>query len=562
MNITISNSSNTATGKGCATAFLSVFAIMGLVFLVLVGKAGWQTVRTYAWTKTDCVIESSSALEKGDQAEFAVRYTYRFGGRHYTGTRFTIGMSASMDLASAQRKAQRYSAGRPAYCYVNPSAPEESVLERGTLWALLVGLIPLVFVVIGVGGIIGVWRSKPAQATPVSERHRGGKNTVLGVRLFGLIFIAVGGGLLYALFVRPMMKEAAAAKWPVVPCEILSSKVGHHSGSKGGSTYSVDVRYRYTVNGTEYTGTSYNFETGSSSSRGWREAAVASLPNGTKTVCFVNPDDPLDAVLSIKPTPDRWFALIPGVFLVVGLAVFFTASAKGRSRGVIPLTINDSSDAMPSLCRSGTTGQVELKQATPPGCAFAGITFFALFWNGIVWAILLNLGPRETGARIFLGLFALIGAALVIAALYQLLALFNPRPLLTVSAPAVPLGGSLDVRWRFTGNVRRLVKLTVSLMAREEATYRRGTTTTTDKSVFVNTVLLDTADRAQMSGGSVKVNIPRDLIHTFTATNNKVVWMLTVHGDIPKWPDMNAEFPIAVLPREPSTLFHEQPSAT
>ena len=118
------------------------------------------------------------------------------------------------------------------------------------------------------------------------------------------------------------------------------------------------------------------------------------------------------------------------------------------------------------------------------------------------------------------------------------------------------------MRWRFTGNVRRLVKLKISLLAREEATYRRGTNTTTDRSVFVNTVLLDTADRAQFASGSVKADIPRDLIHTFTAPNNKIVWMLHVHGDIPKWPDVNAEFPITVLPRETATLFHEQPPAT
>ncbi|MEO6788163.1 MAG: DUF3592 domain-containing protein [Chthoniobacteraceae bacterium] len=561
MNVTISSRSNTAAGKGCATALFGVFAIMGLAFLVFIAKAGWDTVRAYSWTKTDCVIESSAMREKGDDTEFVVRYSYRFAGRNYTGTRFTAGMSPSMNAVSAQRAVQRYAAGRPAYCYVNASAPEESVLERSSLWMLCFGLIPLTFLVIGVAGVTGVWRAKPATPKAVSERHRGGKHAVLGLRIFGLFFMLIGGGVLYGAFFRPMLREAAAAKWPVVPCEIISSRVGRHSGSKGGYTYSVDVRYRYKVGGREYLGTGYNFDTGSSSMRDWRDEAVASLPPGAQTVCHVNPEDALDAVLSIRPSPDRWFGLIPGVFLVVGLLIVFKAPAMGRRRSVIPLGLTGSGDGLPSLPRGGATGETELKQATPPGCAFAGLTFFALLWNGIVWAILLNLGSRETGARIFLGIFALIGLAIAAGAVYQFLALFNPRPVLTVSAPAVPLGGSLDVRWRFTGNVRRLVKLTISLTAREEATYRRGTTTTTDKSVFVNTALLDTADRAQMSGGSMKVSIPRDLIHTFTAPNNKVVWLLHVRGDIPKWPDVNADFPIAVLPRDASTLFQEQPPA-
>ena len=565
MKVTISPSSgsNSVASKGCASVFFSIFAIMGLVFFGFIVKAGWDTVRAHTWTKTDCVIESSSVRENGDSTEFDVRYTYRVGGRNYTGTRYSVGMSSSLNAASAQRAVQRYAADRPAFCYVNASAPSESTLERGTLWVLLFGLLPLVFIAVGVGGIIGVWRAKPASATAISERHRGGNGMVIGMRLFGFVFIAIGGGLLYAIFFRPMLKEMAAAKWPQVPCEIVSSKVGQHSGNKS-STYSVDVRYRYVIGGKDFTGTSYNFDTGNSSSRGWREDVVASLPPGKKTVCHVNPDDPLDAVLSVKASPDRWFGLIPGLFLVVGLIIFFKAPSMGRSGSASPvaLTITHSHDGLPTLIHPGTTGEVELKQATPPGCAFAFLAVFALIWNGVVWVFMLNMKGEGWGSRLFLSIFVLAGLAMIAAAIYQFLALFNPRPVLTVSAAAVPLGGTLDVRWRFTGNVRRLVNLTVSLMAREEATYRRGTTTSTDKSVFVNTVVFDTADRAAMSGGSVKVEVPRDLIHTFTARNNKVTWMLRMHGDIPKWPDVDAEFPITVLPRDAATLFQEPPPAT
>ena len=563
MDITTSSSSgpHSVASKGCATAFFSMFAIAGLVFLGFIVKAGWDTVRAYSWRRTDCVVESSEMREKGDNSECEVRYTYRVGRRTYTGTRYSVGMSPPMNAADAQRAVQRYAAGRPAYCYVNESAPSESTLERGTLWVLLFGLLPLMFVAVGVGGIIAVWRVKPASATPVSERHGRGNGTVIAMRLFGFVFIAIGSGLLYAMFFRPMQKEMAAAKWPLVPCEILSSKVARHSGNRS-STYSVAVRYRYSIAGREYTGTAYNFETGSSSSRGWREDAVASLPPGKNTVCHVNPEDPLDAVLSVKGSPDRWFGLIPGVFLVAGLLVFFKAPSMGRGRSVLPLTRTDSSDGLPALLRAGTTGEMELKQATPPGCAFAGITVFALIWNGFVWFMLGTMKDAGWGPRIFLGIFALAGLAMAAAAIYQFLALFNPRPVLTVSAPAVPLGGTLGVRWRFTGNVRRLVKLTVSLTAREEATYRRGTTTTTDKSVFVNTVVLDTASREEMTGGKAEVSIPRDLIHTFTAKHNKVIWMLRVHGGIPKWPDVDAEFPITVLPRDAATLFQQQPPAT
>ena len=242
MNVTISSGSNSAMGKGCVTVFLSVFALAGFAFLFFFCRAGWDAIRAYTWTKTDCVIESSAMKEKGDSAEFDVRYSYRFGGRNYTGTHYTVGISASTSTASVQRVVQQYPKGAPAFCYVNPSSPAESALRRGNLWPLFFGLIPLVFIAVGVGGIIAVWRAKPASAAAVSERFRGGKAGVLALRLFGFVFILVGGGLIYVMLIHPMLKEMAAAKWPQVPCEILSSKVGQHSGSKGGHTYSVDVR--------------------------------------------------------------------------------------------------------------------------------------------------------------------------------------------------------------------------------------------------------------------------------------------------------------------------------
>ena len=74
MNVTISSSSNTAAGKGCATAFLSVFAIMGMVFLVFIGKAAWDSGRAFSWVKTDCVIESSLLIRLRDKVTFSYNH--------------------------------------------------------------------------------------------------------------------------------------------------------------------------------------------------------------------------------------------------------------------------------------------------------------------------------------------------------------------------------------------------------------------------------------------------------------------------------------------------------
>ena len=44
------------------------------------------------------------------------------------------------------------------------------------------------------------------------------------------------------------------------------------------------------------------------------------------------------------------------------------------------------------------------------------------------------------------------------------------------------------------------------------------------------------------------VTIPADSMHSFEASNNKIIWAVKLHGDIAKWPDVNLEFPITVLP--------------
>jgi hypothetical protein len=98
--------------------------------------------------------------------------------------------------------------------------------------------------------------------------------------------------------------------------------------------------------------------------------------------------------------------------------------------------------------------------------------------------------------------------------------------------------------------VQRIQKLAIHLRGREEATYRRGTDTTTDKSVFAEHVLLETTNIVQMQSGKLVAQLPTDVMHTFNSPNNKIVWTIHLHGSIPRWPDIEVEFPLTVLPHE------------
>ena len=83
---------------------------------------------------------------------------------------------------------------------------------------------------------------------------------------------------------------------------------------------------------------------------------------------------------------------------------------------------------------------------------------------------------------------------------------------------------------------------------REEATYTRGTTTSTDRETFALIRLIDTEIPSKFSTGRATLHIPPDTMHSFNAPRNKITWLVKIHGQIPRWPDVDADFTLTVLP--------------
>jgi hypothetical protein len=44
------------------------------------------------------------------------------------------------------------------------------------------------------------------------------------------------------------------------------------------------------------------------------------------------------------------------------------------------------------------------------------------------------------------------------------------------------------------------------------------------------------------------VTVPEFTAPTFQGSSNKIEWQLKVRGEIPRWPDVNEEFDVFVLP--------------
>ena len=335
---------------------------------------------------------------------------------------------------------------------------------------------------------------------PISNAaKRGGPR----LAVFGSIFAIIGFALLIPLFLLPMFHVIEAQGWRSVPCTVLHSEIISHSSSKG-TTYSIKISFKYTFDNVQYVGTRYDFSIGSSSGLDYRRAIVHRLHAGARTVCYVNSTDPSDSVIDRGPPRELWFGLIPLAFVIVGAWIVIFAVRNAHPK---PASFSEVGSGG-AISRNPT----QLKEAQSPLAKLVGIGLFTLFWNGIVSVFLrqayfVSSGSTDWFLRIFLIPFILIGLLTIVAWFHQLLAIFNPRPHLTLTNPAIALGESSELRWTFTGNVSRISRLTIRIEGRESATYQRhsssknGNSSVTDTSTFAQLPIADTPRKMEIASG-------------------------------------------------------------
>jgi hypothetical protein len=373
---------------------------------------------------------------------------------------------------------------------------------------------------------------------------------ILGCFLSVFLLLALAGTVF--LFIVPVARVIAARNWRPTPCVILKSEVGVHRGSKGGKTYSIDVTYEYQVEGERHVSTRYQFNTGSSIGYDGTKAIVNRLRPGTSATCYVDRRDPSAAVLERGFTADILFGLIPLIFVLVGGAVLYGVFARKRT----PVVWKKPRDLdAPGAAMGG--GEATLKSSGSPAGRLGCAAGFALFWNGILSMFVVEtvqgwIAGKPDGCRtLFMIPFVLVGLGMILLAGYYFLTLFNPRPTLRVTPGRAALGDSVEVEWETSGHVDRIRAFSIVLEGREEASYRSGKSMRTDKAIFASVEVIRSSKGEDLRRGRMKIAIPADTMHSWKSSNNKFLWSFQVKGDIPRWPDVNEEFPFEVSPLEP-----------
>lgn len=364
------------------------------------------------------------------------------------------------------------------------------------------------------------------------------------MRLFALVFVVMGGAFLI-LWYAPMLKTSLSSmKWSETPCLILTSGVKEHS-SRNGTTYSVDISYRYTVKGREYESRRYSSFGGSSSGRAGKQAVAGRYPVGSQRVCFVNPENPSEALLKPGLGWEAFLGLFPLLFIGTGALLLVGSFRKTGSRRA-PGGLGESPPE-----QGGFPFTSDLKSETSPSSRFASILVAAFVWNGIV-AFFLWKGveaPPDAGKVLFLGIFVIAGLGLLVTAGYYALALLNPRCHAQLTSSGLTPGAEYAISWSFSGATRRLERLCMVWEGREQVTYRSGKSNKTKRVVFARLVVVDMSDPLEMAQGEIHGRLPEEIPPSFEAPDNKILWALRVQGTISRWPDVDEEYQVTVSPK-------------
>ncbi len=549
-------------GKIVSTLFCGVFLSFGLFFTGLVVRGFINAARIYGWTASRCTVEASdfeTNPEGGSGERFGTRVRYRYnwnGAQHEAAAE-----SFYSDAGEAQRHRDRYVPGEAADCFVNPASADESRLARPSLWGGLIILFPLLFVAAGGVPIVLIWRRAPAaaarpepQALTATQKAPAWAGCVLPA-FFGVFFFA-GLAVLWWLMLSPLQWISRARSWQTTPCTVVSSSLAQQSDSDG-TTYRIEIVYRYLFGGREYQSSRYNFQTAWSGDASSKQAVVDRYTPGEACTCFVDPAEPSRAVLDRGFRKSYWAGLLGLPFLLAGLGglLWVSGALRGKARPAVP------AQGRFSGWREGALAEpVVLRPKSGPWKKLAGTLFINVFWNGIVSVFIVFIakdwraGGHDWMPILILTPFTLIGLALLAGLPYALLGLLNPRPWIELERSTLAPGDAVGARFRLSGRASRLDRLTVALEGRESVTIttRSGNTTSISSrdALFHRSVLFESPPGGTPRDGAFTLAVPADTMHTLAAPSNRVGWRLSVHGDIARWPDIEEEFEILVLPRE------------
>ncbi len=138
---------------------------------------------------------------------------------------------------------------------------------------------------------------------------------IIGITGF-VVFVILGNVFSYIMVFRPASKIAEAQNWDKTICTIESMDYKTETTKTGPGRTSVHskmvVKYTYEYDGKKYWSSNYRF--------GKVKYTKGMLfQSGQQAYCFVNPDNPEEAVMIRDDSAWSAWALLPLSFIVIGI---------------------------------------------------------------------------------------------------------------------------------------------------------------------------------------------------------------------------------------------------
>ncbi len=196
------------SGKRFLIIFGAVFALFGLIALKPILITPLQkTNAAKSWNAVSATVVSSKVKSHSDDDGTTyspyIAYRYEVDGEEYLGDQYTFMGGSSSGRGGKTAIVRQYPKGHTFNVYVDPDDPTESVIKREASKSLLFGLIPLIFVFIGIAVIIAGFRAKKAKldAAQAQERVVTLKGpTPLGKAIGIILFTILWNGVVFFLF--------------------------------------------------------------------------------------------------------------------------------------------------------------------------------------------------------------------------------------------------------------------------------------------------------------------------------------------------------------------------
>lgn len=355
------------------------------------------------------------------------------------------------------------------------------------------------------------------------------------------------------------------------------------STADGNDVYRPELRMQYRIEGGKFDGDKfdewvYDIQRSFSADRDRQQSLLNQFTIGQKYPLWYDPLDPKVAVAVRGYTWTMWvMLLVPvGFLLIGGVGLIFTAWHWGMSaeRRAVAAERVASIDLLQSKTERDEFPMIpdQTNWNNSPGTHLAyrlpinvsdGWRIFTIVCTTILWNVTVAIfgvvcirsfvqGTPDWKMATFLLPFVAIGGLLIYRLVREahITTGVGPTHMEISDHPLVP-GGKYSILITQDGRFR-LISLEVSLICEEQATYRQGTDTRTERVTVYKQSLLRREQIDILPGKPFEamgeLQLPDPCMHSFKANFNEVQWKLVAAVEISGRPGFVREFSVLVYP--------------